>query len=110
MPRPGPRPSLSRTTWPPAPATHHAAPGHPSHRHALGRRNCACHADPPRLHGPYWQWTRKVAAKTVCRWLSADQHRDYTIWIDNDRQLHELLARLEALGAAAIEADPRWER
>jgi hypothetical protein len=79
-------------------------------RTRCGRRNCACHADPPRLHGPYWQWTRKVAAKTVCRWLSADQHRDYQAWIDNDRRLRELLARLEALGAAAFDADPRWER
>jgi hypothetical protein len=78
-------------------------------RTRCGRRNCACHADPPRLHGPYWQWTRKIAAKTICRWLSADQHRDYTPWIDNDRRLHELLARLEALGAAAFDADPRWE-
>jgi hypothetical protein len=26
------------------------------------------------------------------------------------RRLRELLARLEALGAAALEADPRWER
>ena len=38
------------------------------------------------------------------------QHRDYTAWIDNDRRLRELLARLEALGTAAIEADPRWNR
>ena len=58
-------------------------------RTRCGRPNCGCHADPPRLHGPYWQWTRKVAAKTICRWLSADQHRDYTGWIDNDRRLHE---------------------
>jgi hypothetical protein len=29
-------------------------------------------ADPPRLHGPYWQWTRKVAARTICRWLSPE--------------------------------------
>ena len=56
-------------------------------RTRCGRPNCGCHADPPRLHGPYWQWTRKVAAKTVCRWLSADQRRDYTAWIDNDRRL-----------------------
>ena len=77
---------------------------------ASGRRNCGCHADPPRLHGPYWQWTRKVAAKTIGRWLSTDQHHDYQAWIDNDRRLHELLARLEALGAEALEADPRWER
>ena len=75
-----------------------------------GYPRCRCHADPPRLHGPYWQWTRKIAAKTICRWLSAEQHRDYTTWIDNDRRLHELLTRLETLGAAAFDADPRWER
>src|SRR5690349_15109298 len=79
-------------------------------RTRCGRANCGCHADPPRLHGPYWQWTRKIAAKTVCRWLSTDQHRDYQAWIENDRRLRDLLARLEALGAAAFDADPRWER
>ncbi len=75
-----------------------------------GHRNCACRADPPRLHGPYWQWTRKIAARTICRWLSPDQQHDYQAWIDNDRRLRDLLARLEALGAAALEADPRWQR
>ncbi len=79
-------------------------------RTRCGRGSCGCHADPPRLHGPYWQWTRKVAARTVCRWLSAEQNRDYTAWIDNDRRLHQLLARLEALGTTAFEADPRWDR
>jgi hypothetical protein len=74
-----------------------------------GRPRCGCHADPPRLHGPYWQWTRKIAAKTICRWLSPDQQHDYRPWIDNDRRLRELLARLEALGAEAFEADPRWQ-
>ena len=79
-------------------------------RTRCGRRNCGCHADPPRLHGPYWQWTRKIAAKTICRWLSNDQHHDYQPWIDNDRRLHALLTRLEALGTAAFEADPRWQQ
>ncbi len=59
---------------------------------------------------PYWQWTRKIAAKTTCRWLSAGQHDDYQPWIDNDRRLRELLTRLETLGAAALEADPRWQQ
>jgi hypothetical protein len=79
-------------------------------RTRCGKPNCACRADPPVLHGPYWQWTRKVAARTVCRWLSPDQHHDYQAWIDNDRRLRELLARLEALGAAALDADPRGQR
>jgi hypothetical protein len=75
-----------------------------------GRDSCACRADPPKLHGPYWQWTRKVAARTVCRWLSPDQQHDYQAWIDNDRRLRVLIAELEALGAAALDADPRWKR
>ena len=79
-------------------------------RTRCGHPGCACHADPPALHGPYWQWTRKVAAKTVGRWLSPEQNHDYQAWIDNDRRLRELLARLEALGTAAFEADPRWQR
>lgn len=86
-------------------------PGSILERHTrCGRPNCACHADPPRRHGPYWQWTRKVAAKTVCRWLNAEQARDYQTWIDNDRRIRELLARLEALAIAALEADPRPAR
>jgi hypothetical protein len=86
-------------------------PGSITQRHTrCGRANCACHADPPRLHGPYWQWTRKIAAKTICRWLSTDQHHDYQPWIDNDRRLRELLTQLETLGAAALDADPRRQR
>jgi hypothetical protein len=79
-------------------------------RTRCGHASCGCHADPPRLHGPYRQWTRKVAAKTVCRWLSPEQHHDYATWISNDRRLRELLTQLETLGAAALEADPRWQR
>ena len=70
-----------------------------------GRANCACHADPPRRHGPYWHWTRKVAQKTVSRWLSAEQASRYGTWAANDRRAHELLARLEALGVATLEAE-----
>jgi hypothetical protein len=76
-------------------------------RTRCGRDNCACHADPPTLHGPYWQWTRKIAARTVCRWLSPAQREDYQTWIDNDRRLRDLLGQLEELGAAALDAGPR---
>lgn len=75
-----------------------------------GKDNCACHADPPRRHGPYWHWTRKVANKTVGRWLSAQQAADYRPWLANDRRVRELVARLEAIGVARVEADPRSAR
>ena len=75
-----------------------------------GRANCRCHADPPRLHGPYHQWTRKKNGRTATRILSDDQLADYGPWFDNHRRLRELVAELEELSLAIAEADPRWNR
>lgn len=79
-------------------------------RTRCGRPGCRCTADPPQPHGPYFQWTRKVRAKTVGRWLSADQREDYAAWVANDRRIRELVARLEELGEAAVVTDPRSNR
>jgi hypothetical protein len=70
-----------------------------------GRTGCACQADPPRRHGPYWQWTRKVANKTVSKYLSKDQAQECQRWVDNDRRIRELVARLEAIGIDRLETD-----
>jgi Family of unknown function (DUF6788) len=74
-----------------------------------GHPNCRCHADPPALHGPYHQWTRKVAGKTVTRFFTDDQLADYGDWFDNQRRLRQLLQQLEALSLAIVEADSRWK-
>src|SRR5690348_18435976 len=74
-----------------------------------GRANCRCHADPPRLHGPYHQWTRKKDGKTATRILSDDQLADYGPWFDNHRRLRELIAELEALSLAIAEGRPPLE-
>ena len=75
-----------------------------------GYPRCRCHADPPRLHGPYHQWTRKKDGKTATRILSGEQLADYRPWFDSHRRLRELVAELEALSLAIAEADPRWNR
>jgi len=51
-----------------------------------------------------------VANKTVGRWLSAEEAEDYRPWVDNDRRMRELVARLETIGIAALEADYRSTR
>jgi hypothetical protein len=80
-------------------------PGSIQQRHTrCGHTGCACQADPPRPHGPYWQWTRKVAGKTITRRLTPEQIEHYRPWIDNDRRIRELVGRLEALGIANLEA------
>lgn len=81
-----------------------------SRRTHCGHPGCRCMADPPQLHGPYYQWTRKVASKTVGRWLSPDQATDYQVFIDNHRRLRELFARLETIGLETLETDPRTRR
>jgi hypothetical protein len=69
-----------------------------------GKPNCRCHADPPQLHGPYHQWTRKIDGKTVTRNLTAEQAARYRPWFDNARRLRELTAELEALTLAIHQA------
>lgn len=39
-----------------------------------GKTGCRCGDDPPQLHGPYIQWTRTVAGKTVTKLLSPGVH------------------------------------
>jgi hypothetical protein len=75
-----------------------------------GKERCVCRADPPRLHGPFRSWTRKVAGKTVTRIFSEDQLADYQGLLDNHRRMKELLGQLEALALDIVEHDPRFER
>ncbi len=62
-----------------------------------GKPSCRCQADPPRLHGPYWQWTRKVKGKTVTVTLSEAQAALLQGWLENGRLYDQQLAELEQL-------------
>ncbi len=75
-----------------------------------GYPRCRCRADPPQLHGPYHQWTRKINGKTVTRILSDDQLADYQPWFGNQRRLHALITELETLSQEIADTDPRWQR
>jgi hypothetical protein len=75
-----------------------------------GKAACSCRDDPPRLHGPFRSWTRKVSGKTVTRLLNEEQFDDYQVLFDNHRRLKELLHELEELSLSFVEADPRWKR
>jgi len=62
------------------------------------------------VHPPHWFWTRKVNAKIVSRVLSPEQVEEYRSWFESERTLRALIRQLEALGIAAIDADPRSPR
>lgn len=73
-----------------------------------GKPGCGCHADPPRLHGPYITWTRKINGKTVTRRLSPEQLERYRPWFDNNRRLRKLIRELEALSLRAADQAEGW--
>lgn len=81
---------------------------------ACAAPSCRCHADPPQLHGPYWQWTRKLRGKTVGNYLSAEQARLLQDWIANARRLDEILAEMQQLSLSITErllpAKPKRQR
>jgi len=77
--------------------------------YACGKPNCRCHADPPRLHGPYAEWTRKIAGKTITRRLTPDELAEYQPLFDNAKKLRTLLADLQDLSLQIIEDDGTQE-
>jgi hypothetical protein len=66
-----------------------------------GKPNCRCHDDPPRPHGPYWQYTAKVDGKTITRRLTESEARLYQEWIGNDRKLRALISEMRQVAAQA---------
>lgn len=73
-----------------------------------GKNGCRCNADPPQLHGPYYQWTRKVKGKTETRLLSAAQLARYGSWFENAKRIRTLTGELEALSLEVAESAEDW--
>ena len=71
--------------------------------YACGKPGCRCHADPPRLHGPYAEWTRKIGGKTVTRRLTPAELADYQPLFDNAKKLRALVNELQDLTLEIIE-------
>ena len=69
-----------------------------------------CTQDPPQLHGPYLQWSRKVAGKTTSKLLTPEQLQRYQPWLDNARRLHALVTELETLTIQLVHRSEGWDR
>ncbi|WP_414696486.1 DUF6788 family protein [Pengzhenrongella sp.] len=92
-----PSASLPAGRKPPATTHRHArvqvspsrvAPGSVIERYTLcATPTCRCHSDPQAPHGPYFQYTRKLAGKTLTRRLNGDEAERYREWIRNCRRL-----------------------
>lgn len=62
-----------------------------------GNPACRCMGKPPQLHGPYYQWTYKIAGKTRTIRLSPHQARLCQQWMRNHKRLKRLVRQMEQL-------------
>ncbi|HTP29939.1 MAG TPA: DUF6788 family protein [Anaeromyxobacteraceae bacterium] len=67
-----------------------------------GRATCPCANDPKKRHGPYFEWTYKVAGKTVHHRLSAQEAKIYEDGAAEYRRLKLLLRRMEDISRSAF--------
>jgi len=103
-PTAGQRAALGKITAEITAAAGPALPGTLTVRaYACGKPGCRCHADPPRLHGPYAEWTRKIGGKTVTRRLTPAEFAEYQPLFDNAKKLRALLAELQDLTLQIID-------
>jgi hypothetical protein len=71
-------------------------------RMKCGQPKCACHQDPSKRHGPYWEWTYKLKGKTVTVKLTPTTGPIYKTASHHYRKLKSLLNRMERLSHKAL--------
>jgi hypothetical protein len=62
-----------------------------------GKAACACTTDIAARHGPYFQWSRKRAGRTVSTYLTPEQAALCQQWIKNNRRLEHIVSRMRKL-------------
>lgn len=67
-----------------------------------GQPQCACHRDPSKRHGPYFEWTYKANGKTVNVKLSPQAAPLYQAATKQHRKLKAILVRMERLSRTAL--------
>ena len=62
-----------------------------------GKAACACTTDIEARHGPYFQWSRKRAGRTVSTYLTPEQATLCQQWIKNNRRLESIVSNMRKL-------------
>ena len=71
-------------------------------RMKCGQKRCACHRDPAKRHGPYFEWTYKEKGKTINRRLRPEEAPIFQAAAQQHRKLLSVLKRMERLSRKAV--------
>jgi hypothetical protein len=75
-------------------------------RSQCGKKNCACKADPPKLHGIYYRWTGMIDGKRTTKTISKDVAKECERRIANYRAFQK---KLDQILANALSEAP-WNK
>jgi hypothetical protein len=78
-------------------------------QYSCGKPNCRCVTEGI-LHGPYYQWTRKINGKTVNINLDVESAKKVKDWIQNKRNLRKLCRRLEKTSLAVLQTSTSMDK
>jgi hypothetical protein len=67
-----------------------------------GRASCPCATDPKSRHGPYYDWSYKVAGKTANHRLSPEEAKVYLEGAAQYRKLKRALRQMEKVSSRAL--------
>ena len=88
----------------------HVLPGSVLKRsYSCGNPNCRCMTQ-GMLHGPYYQWTRKIAGKTVNINLDKDTAKMVSEWIQNNRSFRQLGTKLQEISLEVLRITTHLEK
>ena len=63
-------------------------------KNKCGRPNCACKADPHKLHGPYYRWTGTINGKFTSRIITKELAEECRKRINNYKRLQKEIKKL----------------
>lgn len=63
-------------------------------RSTCGKPNCACKAQPPKLHGPYYRWTGIAEGKRTTITLTREEAQECRQRIENYRRIKKQVDKL----------------
>jgi hypothetical protein len=67
-----------------------------------GQQRCACHQDPAKRHGPYFEWTYKEKGKTVNRRLRPEEAPIYAAATQQYCKMQSISKRMEHVSRNAV--------
>jgi hypothetical protein len=73
-------------------------------QYSCGKPTCRCVTEGI-LHGPYYQWTRKINGKTVNISLDPQSAKTVNEWIQNNRKLRKLCHGLWKTSLAVLQTN-----